>query len=283
MAIGASESSVRRWVDSGRVRLSRTVGGHRRITVAEAVRFIREMQVPLLRPELLGLPKHVENQPSSSRYGASPDAALAAALEAGDAQAFRSLALSWYIGGGSIADLFDGPVRDTMGRIGGRWRAEDAAILTEHRATEVCAQAVAQLRMLMPPAAQDAPLALGGAVEGDAHALASLLAATVLADAGYREVNFGGSTPVRLLSRAAAEQRPRLVWVSVNAPIERRLARAVESLSEQLHGQGAALVAGGLHAGKLPAHGNLHVARSMSELSAFAQGLLRAVSPPKSP
>ena len=39
--IGMSESSLKRWVDSGHLQVTRTVGGHRRISVKEALRFIR--------------------------------------------------------------------------------------------------------------------------------------------------------------------------------------------------------------------------------------------------
>ena len=54
-ALGASESSVRRWVDSGDIRIARTAGGHRRIPLTEAIRFIRLINAPVVRPELLGL------------------------------------------------------------------------------------------------------------------------------------------------------------------------------------------------------------------------------------
>src|SRR3954465_11808076 len=54
-AIGASESSLRRWVDNGDIRISRTAGGHRRIPLAEAIRVIREIGAPVVRPDLLGL------------------------------------------------------------------------------------------------------------------------------------------------------------------------------------------------------------------------------------
>jgi methanogenic corrinoid protein MtbC1 len=276
LAIGASESSVRRWVDSGHVRLSRTVGGHRRITVAEAVRFIRETRSPVLRPELLGLAEHIGSAPGDPR---TQEAAIANALETGDAPVFRALCLGFYVAGRTLADLFDGPIRAAMGPLGERWRDDEAAILAEHRATELCAQAVAQLRALMPLPADDAPLAIGGAVEDDAHALASLLAAAVLAEAGYRDVNFGGSTPLKLLSRAAADQRPKLVWLAINAPLDGRRAHGVEALSKQLHAHGAALVAGGRHARALPSYANLHVVRSMSELSAFARGFHGAPTP----
>jgi excisionase family DNA binding protein len=41
-AVGVSESSLKRWADEGRVKVARTAGGHRRIELAEAVRFIRQ-------------------------------------------------------------------------------------------------------------------------------------------------------------------------------------------------------------------------------------------------
>src|SRR5215204_6409591 len=54
-AIGASESSLRRWTDSGAIKTARTPGGHRRIPRGEAIRFIRETRATVVRPEILGL------------------------------------------------------------------------------------------------------------------------------------------------------------------------------------------------------------------------------------
>jgi len=50
-ALGVSESSLKRWVDAGKITAARTEGGHRRIALQEAVRFIRETGAPLARPE----------------------------------------------------------------------------------------------------------------------------------------------------------------------------------------------------------------------------------------
>ena len=68
-AIGASESSMRRWTNSGVIRTTRTAGGHRRILLSEAVRFVRESGTPLVRPELLGLPS-LPSTTSKSALGA---------------------------------------------------------------------------------------------------------------------------------------------------------------------------------------------------------------------
>ena len=47
-AIGVSESSLKRWADEGLLRATRTAGGHRRIPLAEAIRFLRDTQATLV-------------------------------------------------------------------------------------------------------------------------------------------------------------------------------------------------------------------------------------------
>ena len=54
-AIGVSESSLKRWADAGKIQVSRTDGGHRRIPLAEAVRFIRATGAQVVRPDILGI------------------------------------------------------------------------------------------------------------------------------------------------------------------------------------------------------------------------------------
>ena len=71
--IGASESSLRRWVDAGSIRMSRTTGGHRRIPVAEAIRFIRESGATVVRPDLLGLEEIARPGGAGGIVAAVPD------------------------------------------------------------------------------------------------------------------------------------------------------------------------------------------------------------------
>ncbi len=55
-AMGVSESSLKRWCDQGLIKLVRTAGGHRKLSRADVLRFIRERDQPLASPEVLGLP-----------------------------------------------------------------------------------------------------------------------------------------------------------------------------------------------------------------------------------
>ncbi|HBZ71034.1 MAG TPA: hypothetical protein DEP35_15400 [Deltaproteobacteria bacterium] len=54
-AVGLGESTVRRWIDQGRVLAVKTPGGHRRFPIALALRFVRGAGLSLLDPAALDL------------------------------------------------------------------------------------------------------------------------------------------------------------------------------------------------------------------------------------
>ncbi len=276
-AIGASESSVRRWVDNGQIHIARTAGGHRRIPVGEAVRFIRRMGLIVVHPEKLGL----RNWPSDrgADIGAADmDQPLYAALLAGDAPLARGLILSAFLAGGSLGNLLDGPVRLSLHRLGELWQHDSRGILVEHRAIEIARGILNELQGLLPATADGAALAVGGAPEGDPYVLPSQMAGLVLQECGYRAINFGANTPVELVTEWAIERRAELLWVSLTAPIDVEVLRqTLGEVAVRLDSQGCALVVGGRHAGEVvdPAdRGRVHHADSMAELARFAKSRL---------
>src|SRR3954454_12934394 len=151
-AIGASESSLRRWVDGGDIRMTRTAGGHRRIPLAEAVRVVRKIGATVVRPDLLGLGDLGGSGADAQFPGKSDEEKLYETLRAGERNTAIGLVVSWYLAGRSLPGLVDGPVRRAMHRLGELWRHDERGILVEHRATAVCVEAVATLRGLLPPA-----------------------------------------------------------------------------------------------------------------------------------
>ncbi|MHC4811387.1 MAG: excisionase family DNA-binding protein, partial [Planctomycetota bacterium] len=54
-AIGVSESTLKRWTDDGLINATRTAGGHRRIPLAEAIRFVRATRTRVVNPTILQL------------------------------------------------------------------------------------------------------------------------------------------------------------------------------------------------------------------------------------
>lgn len=216
-ALGVSESSLKRWVDAGRIAASRTEGGHRRIELTEAMRFIRDTSAPLVHPELLDLPEVAVAREKGER--------LVQYLAAGDAVGARGFLIGRYLEGASVADLADGPIREAMHALGELWRHDEGGVFVEHRATDICLQAVAQLRGMIPDPRPDAPLALGGAPSGDPYLVPSQLAAIAITEAGLRAMNLGPETPVHALRHAVVSHRPALVWLSVSSALTPQRAR----------------------------------------------------------
>lgn len=275
-ALGVSESSLKRWIDAGRIRATRTEGGHRRVSIADALAFVRETHTPVARPELLGLPPaHVAPLPRVLD-AALPvdDAALARALHDGDVTTVAARIHAEQRAGASLAALCDGPIRRAMHAIGDLWQHDPDGVVIEHRATDACVQALASLRAAIP-APIDAPVALGGAPEDDPYVLPSAMVALVLALEGFRTVNLGADTPTAALHRAVAWHRPALVWISASAPMPLAQAHELAAFVTSLPPHITAVV-GGRHAAEITAaDARVRAAASMTELAALGRAALR--------
>jgi excisionase family DNA binding protein len=279
-AVGLSESSLKRWADEGLIRVARTPGGHRRIPITEAIRFVRERHLPVVRPDILGLPEIAAGS-GKGEANVTDAARLLAYLTAGKAPAARGLLTSLYLSGHSIAEVLDGPVREAMEQLGTLWKYGEDGVLREHQATDICIQAIELLRVLISTD-QDAPVAAGGAPPGDPYLIPSLAAATVLAAEGFRTINLGPDTPFEALAAAAREHRPALVWLAISYVRDtKQLARGAAALADELNDSGVRLVIGGSRRGEvaLPTNSNVYIGASMGELAAYAKGLFAAINP----
>jgi len=273
-ALGVSESSLKRWVDAGKITASRTDGGHRRIALPEAVRFIRETGTPLAHPEVLDLPEIAAVQ----RGALAGTDSLLSYLERGDAVGTRGWLVGRYLAGASVAELADGPIRGALHALGELWRHDPRGVFIEHRATESLLDALGHLRGALADRAVT-PVAIGGAPEDDPYRVPTLLAAMVAAEAGLREINLGPDTPLSAFEHAIAEHAPGLLWLSATGklPTARatELARWIASLPREL-----TVVVGGRSGRAIAAaHAAVRYAETMTELSQIASRM--AVAAPE--
>lgn len=265
-AIGVSESSVKRWADDGQLRIVKTRGGHRRIRMAEAVRWIQRHGHALVRPELLGLPdrmRQLERRPTTDVARS-----LERFLADGQFDEARALLLHAYVGGLPLVALADEVLQPALAAVGELWHRGPDGIAVEHAATETCAQALHEIQRMLPEVR--GPAALGGAPEGDPYQLPSLLAAMTLQGAGWRATNLGADLPLAALLASCERLRPRLVWLSLSATRDPRSARAyVEAAATALADRGPLLVVGG-RASETLALPHVRFERSLARLVGIA-------------
>jgi excisionase family DNA binding protein len=210
-----SESTLKRWIDAGHLRADKTAGGHRRIAVPDLLAFLRGRGRPAPSLAALGLLAGVR-RPRSSAARLTADA-LADLLIAGDVALARTLVLDAYASGRPIHDLGDAVVGPAMARVGTLWAEQAIDVYQEHLATQRLGWVLLELRGCVPVPGERAPLAAGGAPEGDPYLVPSAVVELTLLELGWRVLNLGPETPMLSLAAAVHEHRARLVWISLTS------------------------------------------------------------------
>ncbi|MGE0608130.1 MAG: helix-turn-helix domain-containing protein [Pirellulales bacterium] len=211
-AIGVSESSLKRWCDSGLIQTVRTAGKHRKLLLSDVLRFIRERDFQLVSPELLGLPP---TAPGANLGLARGRGLLADALLAGNEAQARQIVMDLHLARHSSSVLCDQVISPAFRLIGDRWSCQQAEVYQERRGCEIALRILLDLRRLQPQPQQEL-LALGGTIEGDQYMLPTTMAELVLRESGWHANSLGVSIPFASLIRSLYDKRPRLFWLSVS-------------------------------------------------------------------
>lgn len=212
-ALGVSVSTVKRWVDDGILPAHKTAGGHRKLLIADVLELARRTDLP--HADLSQLMDDLRGKTINT--GANIGEELHRALISGDGDKVRVLIFGSYRRGVSIAEIADQAVAPAMAAIGREWEAGKIDVMEEHRASQLCASVLYELKAkLEERAGRSRPRAVGAAPEDDYSTLPTLLAQMTLLDAGWDAVNLGPDTPFKSLARAIVELHPRLMWVSIS-------------------------------------------------------------------
>jgi excisionase family DNA binding protein len=276
--IGVSESSIKRWVDAGRIASTLTPGGHRRISLRAAIRFVRESGTAPVEPTALGLPA-VGTRGQSDRVTDWAEELYRQLLNGRFADSV-ALVRALYASGQDSAEIIDGTFRVVMERFGKLWHdSGEKGIYLEHRATQIGVRILTELRALQNPPPASAPIALGGAPEGDPYLLPTQSVATVLESVGFAASNLGPETPDGAFVSAIDRLRPALVWLSLT--VDRSLVhqkRTIRTVGREIERVGGSLVLGGQAVADMKHVDSLVSFRggTLVELAAFAKGVLAA-------
>lgn len=238
-ALGVSESSVKRWCDSARIRTVRTPGGHRRIPVEAVLALAREGGLPVRDPSRLS----TDDAPRSTSH-ATASRRLVRALLADD-EARATLILDAQRRAASGFDVVaDEVITPALAALGERWATGALEVYEERRSCGLLHGCLHALGKQIAPAAAGAPEALGGTLEGDPFTIATSLVELVLRERGFAARSLGSWLPATTLVRAIEDHRPRLVWLSVGH-VGERFTVDYEKVDRAARRVGAALVIGG--------------------------------------
>ncbi len=241
-AIGASESSLKRWCDQGLLTMVKTAGGHRRIPVQEALRFVREQNHTVVEPRLLGMPgtddrkaRRIENCPER----------LAAELLANNEQACRAIVFDLFLAGQPVSRIFDEVFAAAFRIIGEKWECHEAEIYEERCSCQIALRILHELRSKQTPS-NSGRVALGATIEGDQYSLPVTMGEIVLRSVGWNARLLGSSIPLESIATSVEQHEPGLLWLSVShIPAESAFVAGFNRLYEVAAKTNTAVVVGG--------------------------------------
>ncbi len=213
-ALQVSESSVKRWCDRGVIPTIRTVGGHRRIPLAGFMKFLEKTNQQVVLPL-----SNKQEEASGSSDAVTIESVrqdFVAALAAGNEEECRELLTQHFAQTESIACVADELIAPALSIVGHEWRCGNLEVYQERRGCGICAQIIHELKRLLPTPPSNAPLAMGGAPEGDQYTLSSQLIESLLQQCGWKAMNLGPNIPLASMAAAAAKYTPKLLWLSVS-------------------------------------------------------------------
>lgn len=267
-ALGVSESSVKRWSDQGLMETAHTAGGHRKLVLADVLRFVREQGYDIHAPEALGLPGRKLVDTDDAR------AQVVAALVSGDADTARRLLVGLYTRGVPLTEVLDHVLGPAMREVGSRWEHGSVQVFEEHRATWIAMRALADLRALLPLRRSKRRTAVVATLNGDPYTVAVTMAELTLLELGWATTNLGPDTPTFTLVEAIGKLRPRLLGLGINY-LWPGFAEAYGTVADAARAQHTAIVVGGPGLTD-EARTQIHFAArcdSMRELADFASSL----------
>ncbi len=218
-AVGVSESSVKRWIDNGKIAATKTPGGHRRISLVETLRYLREAGQQPASPGFLGLPG-VERPEEGIAPKPTREVQLAyqKALSDGNEPEMRSLATLLYAQGHRIEEICDTMVSKTFCEFVQQIDPESGEAYRIYRAQTQTQNVLLGMGDLADTVSQEAPLVLLASTEPALDSLGLAIAAAVLKHAGFRTESLGVSVPPRAISAAMHHLQPHAAVVIGNDP-----------------------------------------------------------------
>lgn len=208
-ALGVSESSIKRWVDGGKVEAVKTAGGHRKLTLSAIVRLAREQGYDIVRPDVLGLA--AESSKCSLHQVCEP---LVDTLSRGDESASQAIIEPLYHAGHSMVEIADLVIAPVFHEIGNQWARGELSVHQERRACEIAVATLHNLRRMLPFSAANAPRAVATTPSGDQAELPVRLAELVLREKGWDAKVLGIALPLNEIAAAVKDNQPELALLS---------------------------------------------------------------------
>lgn len=212
--LAVNDSTVKRWSDSGSLECIRTMGKHRRFSLASIMKFVQEndIQMPELASRIFKSPElHAQlivgnNNPLIEE--------LRIAAMNGDVDRCLTALRIGLTSKPGLLGFFSRVVFPPLVRMGKDWEAGLVSVDQEHLASGALREALVLLQSDLHYKEPNGLTAVCACFEGELHEIVLYCVSTYLTVQGWTVYHFGSDVPSQDLSNAIARREPDLVILS---------------------------------------------------------------------
>jgi excisionase family DNA binding protein len=255
--LSVTETTVKRWTDSGSLKCMKTLGGHRKYLLKDIEDFAKEngitvsgVSAPLSKSQLdkVGYALYTKNMNQISKV------VLEEALQ-GDPDGLFDLFI--YLSKNRIrfSSLVDEIVQPSLEKIGYMWEKKQINVENEHLASSAVKTALARLVVHLPRQKKKNIKVLCACTEGEYHDIGIRSLAYELELNGYTLHYLGADTPFSSIQEAVKKEKPSYVFISSTSPVlsDEDFIKNIKRLTKTAAAVKSKLAAGGKYVQKFSA------------------------------
>ena len=240
--LGMSEASVKRWVDKGKIKAIKTLGGHRKISLRNIISFAETTNHEIKNPELIAL------LPGTGRLKdkiSKSHGLLESAFEASNEALVFALLLDLHVSGMPLANIFDQILAPALEQVGCDWESGAISVHYERRIIQMCTRALYSLSKKIKPKMQRDGLVILGTLSGDHYSIPILMAELIILENGYVTMFMGNDLPIENIHQVLDEENCSNLIISHSASYDGDIIATLSDLNSHAQQQQVSFIFGG--------------------------------------
>ena len=266
--IGVNVSTVKRWTDSGKLKCSQTVGGHRKFHLNDLKEFLTTNKkfTASVNTNLLVGKNHTLHEAIATMDFTYMGTYLYQALRKNNEDKFSSLINSLILEDYSYPSIFDNLIIPLLHRLGDEWINKKLSISEEHMITEILKKFLSSINFQYK-ATETRYNAFCFTMENDEHSLPLYMAETVLNNINViKTYNLGANLPIEDFLNLSKKVDVDIIFISIIYFEDKDLVKSqIKKLCKELSSNDTHIFFKGAGINLIKPKKNIHVLESFEE------------------
>lgn len=273
--LSVTETTVKRWTDSKRLKCIKTLGGHRKYVLKDIEDFAGKNNIPI-SGVTAPLSKEQFKKAGYALFSKNMDGVIEVVLEEalqGDRDGLFELFIYLTKNRVRFVNLIDEIIQPALEKIGFMWEKNQLSVGDEHLASDTIKTALSRLFVHLPRQKKKNIKVVCACSEGEYHDIGIQALAYELELSGYTMHYLGANTPFRSINTIIKKEKPLYVFLSTTSPTvsDAEIFRNIKRIEQICKENDSKLILGGIYYQKFDKKsiGCDSVAASLKEAKSF--------------